>query len=253
MLEIQDLEAEVRLIRMRRPPANALNPELIAALTHAIRQAPDDGVRSVVLSGSPGMFSGGLDVPALIGLSRAEIHAAWEDFYSLLQILTASPIPIAAAITGHSPAGGAVLAIFCDYRVMARGPFKIGLNEVRVSIALPSALYGAFEQLVGARTAARMAVEGALVDPEGALRIGLVDELAEAQDTEAFAISWCRSLLPLPPLALARTRAMTRSRLGSLLAERRDVDVRLAVERWFEAETQAGLQSLVANLARKTR
>ena len=122
----------VRELRLARPPANALNSELLAELQTQVAAAPADGVRALVLSGSEGMFTGGLDVPRLLELDRDEMQEALVLFFSAMEALAVSEIPVAAAITGHSPAGGAVLALFCDWRVMADGPFVIGLNEVRI-------------------------------------------------------------------------------------------------------------------------
>jgi Delta3-Delta2-enoyl-CoA isomerase len=84
---------------------------------------------AIVLSGSPGRFSAGLDVPLLLSLNREEIARVWRELYVLLGTIGASPIPIAAAITGHVPA--------CDWRVLAAGDYKLGLNEVEVGIQLP--------------------------------------------------------------------------------------------------------------------
>jgi Delta3-Delta2-enoyl-CoA isomerase len=60
----------VRELRLNRPPVKALSPELIAAFLEAIQAAPRDGKRALVISGSPGMFSAGLDVPLLLKLDR---------------------------------------------------------------------------------------------------------------------------------------------------------------------------------------
>src|SRR5258707_3161252 len=136
MIQILD-HGDVRELRLDRPPANALSPELIAALRAAVEEAPAAGARALVLSGAPGFFFGGLDVPYLIRLDRSAIAVAWRDFYGLLGSLAASPIPGAAAITGHSPAGGALMSLFCDVRIMAEGAegaegeYRIGLNEVQ--------------------------------------------------------------------------------------------------------------------------
>src|SRR5438067_10899715 len=118
----------VRELRLNRPPANALSGELITALLRALNSAAHEGARAVVLSGSPGMFSAGLDVPELLTLDRAAMNAVWREFYALLGIMAALPIPIVTAITGHAPAGGSVLAIFCDWRICAEGNWKLGLN-----------------------------------------------------------------------------------------------------------------------------
>src|SRR5271163_4146072 len=102
----------VRELRLNRPPVNALNLELLTALRLAVESAPYAGVRALVLSGSPGRFSAGLDVPLLLGLDRNAIAALWHEMFALLKALATSTIPIAAAITGHAPAGGTVLPLF---------------------------------------------------------------------------------------------------------------------------------------------
>jgi len=107
---------EVLELRLARPPANALDPALVTALADAITAAPVGGARAVVLSGRPGIFSGGLDVPVLLTLDRAGMESTLREFFRLMRALAASPIPTVAAITGYAPAGGAVLSIFCDAR-----------------------------------------------------------------------------------------------------------------------------------------
>ena len=94
------------------------------------------------------------------------------DFFRLMRALAASPIPTVAAITGHAPAGGAVLSIFCDARVMAEGDFRIGLNEVQVGLSLPRVIHTALVRVVGERQAERLGVGGLLVPAGEALRIG---------------------------------------------------------------------------------
>jgi Delta3-Delta2-enoyl-CoA isomerase len=151
---IQTFErGDIRELRLNRPPVNALSPELIAALLQAVQAAPRDGKRTLVLSGSPGIFSARLDVPLLLKLDRAAMAAFWRKFYVLLGALASSPIPIAAAITGHAPAGGTVLALFCDYRIAAAGDWKIGLSEVQVGLPLPPVIFTALRRVVGLREA----------------------------------------------------------------------------------------------------
>src|SRR5205085_5738676 len=118
----------IRELRMDRPPVNALSPELIVALRQSIQAAPGDGARALVLSGAPGRFSGGLDVPLLLGLDKVAMATVWREFYALLGSIAGSVVPIAAAITGHGPAGGTVLPLYCDYRIMAEGEYKLGMN-----------------------------------------------------------------------------------------------------------------------------
>jgi Delta3-Delta2-enoyl-CoA isomerase len=240
-------------LRLERPPANAIDMELARGLREAVEQAPQRGARAIVLSGAPGMFSGGLDVPALLTLDRAGMGEFWGNFFGLLRAIGQSPIPVVAAITGHSPAGGAVMSIFCDLRVAAAGNFKIGLNEVQVGLPVPRVVYAALERLVGSREAERLAVRGLLVSPEEALRCGLVDQVVPPTEVIPAALAWCREVLALPPHAMVNTRAMAREEFHALFEQLSARTHRELVEAWFSVESQATLTALVAQLAARKK
>lgn len=253
MIEIHHHGA-VREIRLARPPANALVPELLTALREALAAAPAEGAAAVVLSGAPGMFSGGLDVPRLIHLDRAGMGSLWRELYGVMRDLAASPIPVAAAITGHAPAGGAVLATFCDRRFMAESPnpekpYRIGLNEVRVGLALPPVIYRALARIVGPQQAGRLTTEGLLIPAAEALAVGWVDALVPAAEVVAAAVRWAQSLASLPNQAMLATRRLHRQGLIDLFAD--ESEEATVLDAWFSAETQAGLQALVASLQKK--
>ncbi len=238
-------------LQLARPPVNALDAGLIRTLRTAIESAPATGARALVLSGRPGMFSGGLDVPSLLGLDRAAMQAVWADFFALLRALAASPLPIVAAITGHSPAGGAVLSIFCDYRIMARGTFRIGLNETQVGLVVPEVIQATLRRLVGSHRAERLMVAGAMLESEQALAAGLVDELIETDLVVGRAIAWLDELLALPPEAMAETRRIARADLVALFGVPGAMDTAHFVDRWFSSEAQHVLGALVARLKAK--
>ena len=240
-------------LRLARPPANALNLALVQALHQAIESAARSGGRALIMSGVEGMFSAGLDVPELLKLDPAAMSTFWREFIELLRAIALSPLPIAAAITGHSPAGGAVLAIFCDTRIASRGEFKIGLNEVRVGLPVPAVIYAALKRLVGARQAERLCLHGLLISPDEALRVGLVDQVLPVEQVIPAALEWCRSLLQLPSQAVTATRKLARADLVALFSEHGDRSHADLMNVWFSAETQAAMHAMVAQLAaRKT-
>lgn len=239
-------------LRLARPPVNALDAALIRALREAVESAPASGARGLVLSGRPGMFSGGLDVPALLALDRAAMQAVWGDFFGLLRALAASPIPVVAAVTGHSPAGGAVLSIFCDYRIMARGAYRIGLNETQVGLVVPEVIQATLRRLVGSHRAERLMVAGAMLEAERAYEAGLVDELVDAEFVADRAILWLKELLALPREAMLETRRIARADLVALFDAPGAMDTAQFVDRWFSAEAQQVLEALVAKLKAKT-
>lgn len=251
MLDVIEHSHGIRELRLARPPVNALDPALTAALHAALQSAAADHAPGVVLSGAPGMFSAGLDIPALLALDRTAMRAFWGEFFGVCVELARAPMPVVAAITGHSPAGGAVFAIHCDYRVMARGDFRIGLNEVQVGLIVPECIQAAMRRLVGAYRAERLLVAGAMVDGETALKVGMVDALTELDAVVPSAITWLETLLAAPRAAMLGTRALARSDLARCYANPEQLPVELFLNAWFAPATQATLQALVARLRAK--
>lgn len=251
MLERIQHDHRILELRLARPPVNALDPALIATLKRAIEQAPHDGAAALVLSGSPGLFSAGLDIPVLLQLDRDAMRAFWNDFFGVCGALARSPIPAAAAVTGHSPAGGAVLAIFCDYRVMARGEYRIGLNEVQVGLTVPACIQAALRRLTGPHRAERLLVSGAMLDGNAALAAGMVDELTDVDHVVTRTRAWLEPLLQLPRRAMLTTRTMARADLAQLFDDPAALPVEDFLDGWFAPDTQATLQALVERLHSK--
>jgi Delta3-Delta2-enoyl-CoA isomerase len=251
MHELIPHEAQILEIRLKRPPVNALDPATIVWLTKTLRGAPSEGHGAIVLSGQPGMFTAGLDVPELLQRDRDGMRQFFFDFFGLLRALGESSIPVVAAITGHAPAGGTVLAALCDYRVMARGDFKMGFNEHRVGLPVPRPVYVAFERLCGPRLAAEYSMQARVLDGGEALAIGLVDELAPPELVVEQALNWLRTLLAFPSQSVvAQTRRYVRQGLVDAFREE-NTDAETFLSEWFSDETQGALKALLAKLKTK--
>lgn len=237
-------------LRINRPPANALNHAVLKALIDAIQQGEQEA-RAIVLSGRPGMFSAGLDVPALLKLDKEETRGFLTSLFSLMEIVARCKVPIACAMTGHSPAGGTVIAIFADYRVMCRGKYRAGLNEVQVGLAVPETIQRAMMRLTGPRKGAQLMTAGQLLLAEEAYEVGLVDQLADSPEAVVEdAVQWCQALLKLPPKAMLATREIARQDLAGLFDELGARDIDRFVSGWFEEETQQAMHALVARLGK---
>lgn len=250
MLEIIN-HGTIRELRLAKPPVNALNSELVKLLTRSVREAGSE-CDAVVLSGREGMFCAGLDVVELMQFDRANMTSFWNAFFELLETIACSPIPVAAAITGHSPAGGAVMCMLCDYRVMSRGEYRIGLNETRVGLIIPPVLQNAMKRLVGPRVAEQMLVAGTLIGPEDACKTGFVDALETGYEaTIQHAVQWCEALLSLPRHSMLGNRAVARAHFKQEFANNTAVSVATFVDTWFSAEAQTVIKTLVAQLKSK--
>lgn len=245
---------DIREIRMARPPVNALDTALCRALIDALAAAIGDDVHGIVLSGGERVFSGGLDVPFLLshGDNRAALFDSWSAFFGVARALAESRVPVAAAITGHAPAGGCVMALCCDYRVMARStdpakPFAIGLNETQVGLIAPDGIQRLMRRVAGPHRAELLLVTGALVPAERAFEIGMVDELADSGDVVPRAIAWLQSLLKLPRQPMLQTRMLARADVVEAL-QPENIQLERFIESWHSADTQAALQAMVARL-----
>jgi enoyl-CoA hydratase/carnithine racemase len=247
MIEIIQ-HGSIHEIKLARLPVNALNFELLDALVNAINVAPKNGARGLVLSGGEKVFSGGLDVPYLMSLDKAELLHCWSRFFDAARALVNSPIPVAAAIAGHNPAGGCVLALCCDYRVMARGPFRIGLNETQVGLMVPDCIQYLMRRIIGAQRAERLMVAGAMIESQQAHAIGLIDDLCEPADVLTTAIAWLTGTLALPSAPMLATRKIARADVMHAMNAFHASDLELFVEGWYSPDTQAALQVLMSKL-----
>ena len=246
----------IREIRLARAPVNALNTELCRAVISALSAAVGEGVRGVVLSGGSRVFSAGLDVPHLMshGEDRDALQDSWNAFFGVTRTLAELRIPVVAALTGHAPAGGCVLALCCDYRIMARSPdpsrpFAIGLNETQVGLVAPEGIQQLLRRVVGVYRAERLLVAGELVPEERALQIGLVDELVAADLVVPRAIAWLQQLLTLPQHPMLQTRAIARADLVAAL-HADNIQLERFIEGWYSPDTQTALRALVSKLGK---
>ncbi|MUV15173.1 enoyl-CoA hydratase/isomerase family protein [Noviluteimonas gilva] len=238
-------------LKLARAPVNALDPTLCNDLRTALAAAIDGGAQGIVLSGGPKVFSAGLDVPFLLSLGddRAALFTAWSAFFDAARALAESPVPVAAALAGHAPAGGCVLALCCDYRVMAEGPYRLGLNETQVGLVAPEGVQQLMRRVVGPHRAERMLVGGEMIESGRAFDIGLVDELAAIDDVATRARLWLEGLIALPREPMLRTRAISRADVVAAMQPER-IQLERFIDAWTAPDTQAGLKALIARLGK---
>lgn len=240
-------------LRLTRAPVNALDPALCEAIAAAVGNAATEA-HGIVLAGGPGVFSAGLDVPYLVSLGddRDGLLAAWGAFFDAARALAAAPVPTVAAIEGHAPAGGCVLALCCDYRVMARGAsssYRIGLNETQVGLAVPEGVQALLRRVVGPLRAERWLVPGAMLTVDQALAGGLVDEAVAEGDVIAHAMAWLQALEGLPREPMLATRAIARADVVDALRPER-IELERFLAAWQRPDTQAALRAMLKRLGK---
>jgi len=245
-LSINDKLAVITLDRGRSNPINA---EMVAELTSVMADfAVDDAVGGVIITGKENFFSAGLDLIEIYDYNEEKSRKFWHDFLNLQKVLINFKKPLVAAITGHSPAGGCVFAICCDYRVMARGKFIIGLNEVPVGIIVPDGIFNAYAFWIGKRKAHQYLLEGKLLQVDEALADGLIDEVCDAADVMAAAEKKIRTYMQFNPVTWSQSKLNIRKELIAQLNTDQDNTLETMFKQWWSHETRKILQSIIYNL-----
>lgn len=208
-------EGSIEVVRMDRPPANALDRELGAELIAAAEELGAAEPGAVVLCGTGRFFSAGLDLKLVPTLGPAEQREMVMGVNRLVAAWTAIRCPVVCAVTGHAIAGGLVLALSGDYRVGARAG-KLGLTEVRAGVPYPAGAMTIVRAELSPQAARVLVLEGGLVEPEEALALGLVDELQPPEAVIDRAVAVAGELGELPRETYARVKRQLR---GELLTE----------------------------------
>ena len=220
-------------VSLNHKPVNSLTQavcEEVKAVTHVLEADPE--VRGVVFgSGVPGIFSAGLDLRSMHGRSTDELAAFWTAVQEMWLALYTTQLATVAAISGHAPAGGCLIALACDYRVLVEGKYRIGLNEAQIGLVAPPWLSRMLVDTVGFRRAERMLQLGTLLEPEGALAAGLVDEVVPLHQLPAATAAALEGLVAMNETGRASVKLQLREAAAEALranqSEDLDVFIRL--------------------------
>ncbi len=247
-----NLVDQIAQVELNRPKANAINLEMATDLLEAFKSFKlDEEVKAVWLHGSSPFFSAGLDVPELYGYDKDEIRNFWRKFHELLLSLNSFSKPLLASITGHSPAGGCVLALCADYRIMESGSFKIGLNEVPVGIVVPEPIFHLYAWTLGKRLAYASLMTGKLYNPKEALEAGLVDQVVEGKEMKEASQEVLKSMMALPPSTFSKTKSNLKNDLLRKLDQDFEEAYSSSMEAWWSEESQEILKNLIKSLGKK--
>jgi enoyl-CoA hydratase len=247
------IEDGVAVLRLELGRGNAIDDALIAALHGALDEVQRSDARAAVLTGKGRVFSGGLDLATLAGFDRPAMERFLDAFEAMFQRVLAFDRPIVAAINGHALAGGCILAMACDLRVMADGPYQIGANEVQLGLPFPPVVFAIARHATPAAARSLALVQGKRFSPAEAHRFGLVHRLAPDGGAVPVALEEARLYAAGGPDAVRAVKADLTSRVLAKIPADGAAWRRRFVDAWFGAEAQARIAAVREQIASKPR
>ena len=210
------------------PGKNALGTKMMESILARLEEARGEPVR---FSGAGDALSAGLDLKEVASLDGASARRFVELVDRTMAAIFDYPGPTVACVNGHAIAGGCVITLACDFRVATRDPrARIGLNEVALGLVFPPKILRLVTHRIPPRSRHEVLLRGALHAPEDALRLGLVDELAD--DPRAVSQARARELAALPREAYVATKRALREGVTAFSAAEYDAALQAALPAW---------------------
>ncbi|MEE9443658.1 MAG: enoyl-CoA hydratase/isomerase family protein [candidate division Zixibacteria bacterium] len=176
-VEITESE-NIATVILKRGKVNAFNEDTVDEMQSVFNDLESKSdIKSVIFTGHGKFFSFGFDVPELIQLSREDFKRFLTKFTALYNTIYTFPKPVIAALNGHAVAGGCMLAIMCDYRIIILDRAKVSLNEIAIGVPVFAGSADVLIGLVGQRNAETILLTGDMYDPPQAMSLGMVDKI----------------------------------------------------------------------------
>jgi enoyl-CoA hydratase len=244
MLETED-RSGVTVLRLQHGKVNALDTELLRAITAAMRDL--DPASAVVITGHGSAFSAGVDLKRIVDggqpYVREFLPALTETFLAVFN----HPGPVVAAVNGHAIAGGCVLAAACDVRLMSGG--RIGLAELTVGVPFPTVAIEIMRHAIGP-AAGNLVLTARLLDPAQAQSIGLVHdvEAPEALLDSSVALAQTMAKTPAEVFALSKRQLQLPARAAM---DGHDADEVAIAAGWESSGTRDAIAGYLASLGQR--
>jgi enoyl-CoA hydratase len=228
-------------LRLAHGKASALDVELLDALQHELEGVAPD-VRAVILTGTGSIFSAGVDLFRLTREGPDYVRRFLPVLSRCVRALFTFPRPVVAAVNGHTIAGGCILVLAADARLMAEGAGRIGVPELLVGVPFPAAALEVVRFAVPRDKAQSLVYTGRTLLPGEALTAGLVEELVAPSELLARAQEIARQLALIPPQVYRLTKQLLRAEALERIERTSEAHDQAVLEVWTAAETHAHIR-----------
>lgn len=237
-------DAGVATIRIDRPPANAVDPAVIAEFAEALPPlAEDPEVRCLVITGTGKFFIAGADIHVMRDLSDTN-QAKMRGWIDVQRLLERAPKPVIAAMNGHALGGGAELSLACDLRILS-ATASFGFPEIALGLFPGAGGSQRLPRLVGPHRAKRLMMEGTRLTAVQALEFGLVDRVVDPEFFDAAVAEEARLLAARPTAAIGLLKRVVDEGYGLPIEEALLREEKGVFELIRTADAAEGLQAFV--------
>ena len=240
-----EIDQSVAVIRLDRPPMNALNAQVQDEIAAAAAQVTaDQAIRAAVIYGGEKVFAAGADIKEMAEAGYSQMAASARRLQDAFTAIAKIPKPVVAAVTGYALGGGLELALCADFRVAGESA-RVGQPEILLGVIPGAGGTQRLARLIGPSKAKDLIFTGRHVKAEEALTIGLVDRVVPAAEVYEQAHAWAARLAKGPALALRAAKESIDAGLET------DIDTGLTIERnWFAGlfateDRERGMRSFV--------
>jgi len=220
----------VTVVRVDRPPANAMSLELLDELVAVLEQLAAGVPKALVIAGRAGFFSAGVDLKAVPTYGPDEQRRMVTGINRMVLATYGLSCPVIAAVTGHAIAGGLVLALCADLRI-ASLEGRYGLTEIKVGVPYPQAAIGVVRAELPSHTARRLVLGNELIDGTEAVRLGVFDAALAPDQVLPRALELASEAAAFAPDTYATTKRELRSQ--PLAAIQSSVESEPLLENWL--------------------
>jgi 3,2-trans-enoyl-CoA isomerase len=238
-------EDGIATVTLNRGKVNALNETLVEQIRSCfVKLENDKNIKAIIFTAQGKFFSFGFDIPEFLSYPKESFIRYLTRFTNLYTSLFLFPKPIVAALNGHAIAGGCMLALACDSRIMVSGKAKISLNEISFG---SSVFAGSVEMLkfcVGQKNAESVLYSGALYSAEEAIHLGLIDQISSSENLMDDARKAAQDFIAKEISAFRAIKGLLRKPVAEEMVKREKDSIREFVDIWYSEETWKNLEKI---------